>query len=197
MNIDSAVVWLMALVPLSLSPGPANVLFAASGSAFGTRATFPFLLGTNIVCILQSLAVGLGLGVLIISYPDTAKIVKYVGVAVLFYLAFRFFRMAISTKQVTIPLSFKEGVVIELLNVKFLLIPTIMYSQFFSPDEHGIWRIIGLSVALAALTMASNIIWVVGGSALTSFFNRKHIEKYQGFVFGSMLCITAVWLAVG
>ena len=197
MEVNIVITWLLALAPLSISPGPANVLFAASGSAFGTRATIPFWLGTNLVCVLQSLAIGLGLGVLITTYPDTLILVKYTGVAVLFYMAIRFFKMTISTKQIANPLKFKEGVIIELLNAKYLLIPTIMFSQFYIPEKHGLIGLLGLTVALGVLTMASNFVWIAGGTALTSFCEQKHVEKYQGVLFGTVLCITATWLAVG
>ena len=197
MNIDTTITWLMALVPLSISPGPANVLFAASGSTFGAKATISFWLGSNLICILQSLAVGSGLGLVIDKYPSTAGLIKYAGVAFLLYLAYKYVRMAVLTKEVMKPLSFKDGVVIEMLNVKYLMIPMIMFSQFYSSQERGYIGLVGLTFALGALTMTSNFIWIVGGKVLTVFLSRRRVQKYQGVVFGLMLCVAAVWLTVG
>lgn len=197
MEIDSVLKWLFALVPLSISPGPANVLFAASGGAFGVKSTVPFWLGTNLVCILQSVAVGVGLGVLLLRFPNLSMLLKYAGVAVLGYLAIRFFRSGVSSEAVAKPLGFKEGVVVELLNAKYLLIPVVMFSQFYSPSEDGVTGLIALTISLAALTMASNFIWVVGGSFLISVLAREWVAKYQGAVFGGVLLATAVWLGIG
>jgi len=189
--------WLMALVPLSISPGPANVLFAASGGTFGVRATVPFWLGTNLICVLQSLVVGLGLAAAVLKFPEVAKLLKYAGVAVLLYLAVRFFLSGVSRKEVVKPLSFKQGVVVELLNAKYLLIPIVMFSQFYSPEENGLVGLFTLTLALAALTMVSNFVWVAGGNILTSFLAKEWVAKYQGVFFGSILFVTAAWLGIG
>ncbi len=194
--MDIVIAWFMALVPLSTSPGPTNILFAASGSAFGVRATIPFFLGTNLVCVLQSLAVGLGLGAVMFEFPELAVFLKYIGVGVLLYLAIRFFRSVVSTSEVVRPLSFKEGVVVESLNAKYLLIPVVMFSQFYAPKEQGFVGLIGLTTALAVLTMVSNLIWIAGGNAIISCFAKNHVAKYQGMFFGAILVVTALWLAL-
>jgi len=106
METNIAVAWLMVLAPLSISPGPANVMFAASGGMFGVRATVPFWLATNLICIVQSLVVGLGFGVILVKFPEVAKLLQYAGVAVLLYLAVRFFLSGVSKEEVVSPLSF-------------------------------------------------------------------------------------------
>jgi threonine/homoserine/homoserine lactone efflux protein len=118
-------------------------------------------------------------------------------VAVLAYLAVRFFRSGVSNEAIAKPLSFKEGVFIELLNAKYLLIPVVMFSQFYSPSEDGVMGLITLTISLPALTMTSNYIWVVGGSFLTSVLAREWVAKYQGFIFGGVLLATAIWLGIG
>ena len=196
METSTVFAWFMALIPLSISPGPANVLFAASGGIFGVRATVPFWLGTNLICVLQSLAVGLGFTALIVEFPDLAMLLKYAGVAVLLYFAVRFFISGVSMRNAVKPLSFKEGMVVELLNAKYLLIPVVMFSQFYNPEENALTGLIALTLALAALTMVSNFIWVAGGNMLTSLLARDWVAKYQGAFFGSLLFATAIWLAL-
>ena len=196
MEQGTAISWFLALAPLSISPGPANVMFAASGDAFGIRATVPFWLGTNLVCTLQSLAVGLGFMAIIGRFPESALVMKYVGVAFLLYLAFRLVRSAISKNEITKPLGFKEGVIVQLLNAKFLLIPMIMFSQFYIPAEHGTAGLTVLVFALMVLTMLSNLTWVLGGSALTAILAKEGVAKNQGYFFGGILFATALWLAL-
>lgn len=197
MNTELAITWAFALVPLAISPGPANVLFAASGSSFGIRGTIPFWLGTNIICLFQSLAVGLGLGFLLSNYPQTVELIKYVGVLFLLYLAFKFFRMSIATREAIKPLRFIDGVIVEILNVKYLMIPTVMFSQFYTPEKGNYSQVLMLTMALALLTMASNLIWIVGGKTLTTFAIKENVQKTQGIAFGALLCLTALWLTIG
>ncbi len=99
MNTEESIQWILIFGPLAISPGPANVLFAASGSSFGVRGSLPFWLGTNITCIIQSLAIGFGLGYIITKYPPITELLKYIGVSVLLYLAYRFFKLSITEAE--------------------------------------------------------------------------------------------------
>lgn len=195
MNVQLSFLWLITLLPIIISPGPANVLYAASGSSFGIRKTVPFWLGTNFASVFQTLAVGFGLDYVLSTYPEATIVIKYVGVAFLLYLAYKFFRISKSTEQVLRPLSFKDGIVIELLNAKYLLVPTIMFSQFYMPQQDGYAQIFFLTFALVSLTLTTSMLWILGGNTLASLVSRDKIQKSQGYLFGSLLAVTALWLA--
>jgi len=182
------------LLPIVISPGPANILYAASGSSFGIRQTIPFWLGTNITSIFQTLAVGFGLDLVITAYPGITETIKYLGIGFLLYLAVKFFRFSCSSNKTFKPLTFKDGVIVEALNMKYLLIPTIMFSQFYSPESGGYSQIFFLTFALLSLTLTTSMIWIIGGNSLASFVLNKSRQKAEGVFFGSLLCATAVWL---
>ncbi|MCW8889075.1 MAG: LysE family translocator [Sedimenticola sp.] len=197
MSTEAATQWILIFGPLAISPGPANVLFGALGNSFGVRDSIPFWLGTNITCIFQSLAIGLGLGYVISTYPAATVVIKFSGIVFLLYLAYRFFRLSVTEEKSIKPLSFKEGVVVELLNAKYLMIPTIMFTQFFSPENDGLSQVFVLTLALAVLTMSSNMAWVFGGKVLTKISVESKSQKGHGMVFGLMLGVTALWLLIG
>lgn len=92
------------------------------------------------------------------------------------------------------PLTFKDGVIVEALNMKYLLIPTIMFSQFYSPDSGGYGQIIFLTFALLCLTLTTSMIWIIGGNTLASFVLNERRQRTEGILFGSLLCATALWL---
>ena len=169
-NTSTAIAW-FGTVPVD-QPWPANVLFAASGAAFGVRATMPVLPGTNLVCILQSLAVGFGYGA---RHRTTSR----GGVAgksrrlVLLFLAVRFFRGAAATARTATPLRFRDGVIVELLNANTLLIPLVML-QFYDAQQTRPLAAVALTAAPAALTLFSNLVWVVGGRALMALLADAH-----------------------
>jgi len=196
MNTELIFVWLITLLPIVLSPGPANILYAASGSSFGVKGTVPFWLGTNVTSIFQTLSVGFGLDFIISTYPEILSAIKYIGIIFLLYLAFKFFKMSNTLKTTFTPLTFKDGVIVEILNVKYLLIPTIMFSQFYSPETGGYVQIFALTFALVLLTLTTSMIWIVGGNSLALFVSDKHRQRAQGTLFGSLLCATALWLFI-
>ncbi len=196
MNTQFVFMWLATLLPIVISPGPANILYAASGSAFGVKGTVPFWLATNITSVFQTLIVGFGLGFLMSTYPQIVNIMKYMGILFLLYLAFKFFRMSNTLNQTLAPLSFKDGVIVEILNMKYLLIPTIMFSQFYNPETGGYAQIFTLTLALLSLTLLTSMIWILGGKSLALFVSNKETQRVQGRLFGLLLSLTALWLFV-
>lgn len=194
MNIENSALWLLTLLPIVISPGPANILYAASGSAFGVRGTVPFWLATNLTSIFQTLAVGFGLDFLLTAYPQSVHVIKYVGILFLLYLAVKFFKMSNHLESAFKPLTFRDGVIVEVLNVKYLLVPTIMFSQFYTPVAGSYGQIFLLTIALVSLTLTTSMIWIVGGKSLALLVAKKDSQRVQGLFFGSLLCVTAVWL---
>lgn len=194
MDLDLILLWLATLLPIVISPGPANILYAASGSAFGVKGTLPFWLGANFTSIFQTLTVGFCFDWLLSLAPQVLEIVKYGGVGFLLYLALKFFRMSCAMGSAPTPLTFKDGVIVELLNAKYLMVPTIMFSQFYTPGPGGAGRIVGLTLALLCLTLSANMVWIVGGNSLTAFVASESRQRLQGLVFGSLLSLTALWL---
>ena len=196
MNTEYALSWLITLLPIVISPGPANILYAASGSSFGVKGTIPFWLATNITSIFQTLAVGFGLNFLLSTYPEITITIKYMGIIFLLYLAFKFFKMSNTLTEAVEPLSFRDGVVVEILNAKYLLVPTIMFSQFYSPETGGYRQIFILTFALVSLTLTTSMIWILGGKSLALFVSKKNTQRVQGLLFGSLLSVTALWLFI-
>jgi len=196
MNIEATLLWLATLLPIVISPGPANILYAASGSTFGIRATLPFWLATNIVSVFQALAIGFGLDYLLSSYPQLTLMLKYMGIIFLLYLAFKFFKMSNTVKENIVPLTFKDGVIIQLFNIKYLLVPTIMFSQFYQSETDGYTQVFILTFCLVSLTLATSMVWIMGGKSLTYIVSKKETQQVQGALFGSLLCLTALWLFI-
>ena len=196
MNTEFVLLWFATLLPIVISPGPANILYAASGSSFGIKGTIPFWLATNITSVFQTLAVGLGLNFLLSTYPQITNVIKYMGIVFLLYLAFKFFKMSNTSKETVEPLTFKDGVVVEILNAKYLLIPTIMFSQFYTPVTDGYKEIFILTFALVSLTLTTSMLWILGGKSLALFASQKNTQRVQGVLFGSLLSLTALWLFI-
>lgn len=194
MDIDIVLLWLATLLPIVISPGPANILYAASGSAFGVKGTIPFWLGANFTSIFQTLTVGFCIDFIVSVSPQILEGIKYAGVGFLLYLAVKFFKMSCAVGSAPTPLTFKDGVIVELLNVKYLMVPTIMFSQFYTPGPDGAQQIIGLTLALLCLTLSTNMVWIVGGNSLAAFATNARRQKAQGMVFASLLSVTALWL---
>ena len=95
-----AAAFLPFAVVAAFTPGPNNLLLAASGANFGIRRTVPHLLGVMCGFPLLVLAVGLGLGSVFQRHPDIHTVLKFGGAVFLIYLAWR-----IATAGQSLPLS--------------------------------------------------------------------------------------------
>ncbi len=193
MNLDLLTILLVTLLPIIASPGPANILYAASASSFGIKKTIPFWLSTNMTSFFQTLAIGLGLNLIMQLYPMIIVVLKYIGVLFLLYLAYKFSKFSVNADKKIDVLTFKDGFVIEILNMKFLLIPSLMFSQFYTPSD-SYEQIFILSFTLLLITLSTSMMWMLGGNALASLVSDDKMKKYQEIFFSLLLFITAIWL---
>lgn len=188
--------WFLTLAPLSFSPGPTNVLCSALGAGFGLRAALPFLLGTNLVCLVQTLLIGSGIAIATAESAGAATVLKWAGVLVLLYFGFRFFRAKLRHREALRPLSFREGLLLQMLNGKFPMIPALMFSLFYDPAAPSVTAVLGLAGALSLMTLSANLLWIVGGKAAAAILEEEWFARYQGKAFGSVLFATALWIAL-
>lgn len=197
MTLDTIFPLFLALFPLTVSPGPANLLLASSGTSFGFRKTVPFMFGIYTIFTLQCLIVGVGLSELVFRYPTILKFFQYAGAAFLIYLAYHFFRastIAEEGTQFNHGLGFKEGAILEILNFKAFAVQGMMFSLFLDPAKPQWSQTLSLTAFLVTIGAASGLIWVLGGDVLGRFLRTEKGAVWQGRVFGSILLLVAVWM---
>lgn len=83
-------IFLFTLV-MTITPGPNNIMILSSGLNFGIKKSLPHLFGIAFGFPIMLIAIGLGLDVLIVKYPEIHIVVKVLGVGYLLYLAFKLF----------------------------------------------------------------------------------------------------------
>lgn len=73
----------------AFTPGPNNMISAASGAAFGFRRTLPQIWGASLGFPVMILAIGFGLGGVFAAIPGLHLVLKFVGAGYLLYLAWK------------------------------------------------------------------------------------------------------------
>ena len=194
--VEIIVSWFLTIIPLTISPGPANTMFAATGARFGLKNTLPLWMGINLVCISISLLVGFGIGEVLFDYPIIQLILKYLASVFMIYLAIKFFKSAKMEKSEAKAPAFMDGVVLQLFNFKFLFIPVIMFSQFLNPEKVVWTQVLFLTLALNVVNMSGHILWITAGDIITRKFNSEKAYKIQGYFFGFVLILVAVWMVL-
>ncbi|MEM7347410.1 MAG: LysE family translocator [Chloroflexota bacterium] len=194
MTAQLAIAWFLTFFPITISPGPANLLISSTSAQFGVRRTLPLVWGIVTIFVLQIAVVGLGVGEIIFRFPVLFTIFKIVGAGYLFYLAFRFYRSSGMQATQETKLGFQEGAWLQFFNIKALSVPLIMYTQFLDPATSTRSQIIILTIALFILIISSLLAWVFGGSLLQRLFQSEFGTRWQGKIFGILLAAVAVWI---
>ena len=122
---------ILFFIPLSLSPGPGNMFFAANGARYGARATLPALTGYHVACFIIVAVAGFGLAGLIERFPTVFLAIQYIGAIYVLYLGWMLFNAG-SAKGLgkARPASFVDGAVLMTLNPKAHVIIVLILTQF-------------------------------------------------------------------
>lgn len=196
MTIQLALAWFLTFFPITISPGPANVLLSSTSAQYGARRTLPLMWGIVAVFTVQIAVVGVGVGEILFRYPSLFTVFKILGALYLFYLAYLFFRSSGMKASNETKLGFREGALLQFFNFKALTVPLIMYTQFLTPESSTRPQVIILTMALFALIISSLLAWVIGGSLLQRLFQSEFGIKWQGKIFGVLLAVVGIWILV-
>ena len=143
MTLETFLLYLVAAVGLSLTPGPNGLLSLTHGACFGARRTVATVLGGALgflVLIAASLA---GMGALLAASEQAFTIAKWVGAAYLVYLGIRVWRSP--APAIVLPSGgsaaveaspfrlFRQGFLVAASNPKGLIFFAAFLPQFVTP----------------------------------------------------------------
>ena len=183
---------------VSMTPGPNNLLLAASGANFGFTKTLPHMCGVIVGFALMVVASGFGLGVILNEFPQVILPLKILSVSFLLYLSWR-----IATGGAHViegksqPLPFLPAVLFQTINPKgisFLL--SIMGAQV-SDNEPLLPQLIPLFILLPAFTVLSAVTWTMFGTAIGKVMQSQGAFRVFNLVMASLLVACVIPIAFG
>jgi threonine/homoserine/homoserine lactone efflux protein len=187
------------MFPLVFSPGPANIIFAASGAKVGVKKSLPLLIGVDLVFIIKSLIIGLGLGQAIQSYPNATNVVQLIGASYLIYLGITFLKSSSNnSEREEKGFGFIDGLIVQLLNSKGWLMVLLMFSLFSeqAQDAFGEHGALVLVIWLAILNISMHLVWVKMGFWLSRISSSKRYAKGLNFFYSGCLLMVALGLVI-
>lgn len=192
-------VWLGVMFPLVFSPGPANIIFAASGARVGVRQSLPLLFGVDLVFIIKSLLIGFGLGQVLQGYPNVMNVMQFLGASYLIYMAVSFLKSAnkaLESEQKVF--GFVDGVFVQLLNSKGWLMVLLMFSLFSeqAQDAFGNQGVFVLVLWLALLNVSMHLLWIKMGFWLSKISSSPQYAKGLNCFYASCLLLVSFGLII-
>ena len=186
--------WFAVMFPLIWSPGPANVVATISGAKVGLRRSIPLFLGIDTIYLTYSPIMGFGVGEVLVKIPLLLPILKYVGGAFVLWLGVDMWRRA-KERHKTVQLGYREGLLIQALNPKFLIVLVAMFTAFLVPTEPLMPQVITLSFSILVLNIFSQISWAGAGIILGRTFTSERAATLQDQGFGFLLMMVGFWIA--
>ena len=166
-----AVTFLPFALVAAFTPGPNNLMLAASGANFGVHRSIPHVLGIVAGFPVLVLAVGLGLGALFQQHPGMHTILKFLGAAFLLYLAWRIATAGPSSTGTAPgrPLTFLEAALFQWVNPKAWIFAVSAVATYTTVGGRASAEIAVILAVCVLVTVASTVAWTMFGAGLSRF----------------------------
>ena len=181
----------LAVLLLTITPGPAVLTLAGVGSAFGWRQGLLLLIGLFVGVHLVCFAVISGLAALIIADPVVRFVLLLASSAYLGYLALKIAlaRTKIGFFHIAAP-GFITGIMLQLINPKAYAVNTMLFSSFaFYPQNFFIET--GLKLLINnTLWIPIHLIWLYAGIKVSQLDLSAQTHKMINLAMSA--CLLAV-----
>lgn len=197
--------FLGVMAVLAVTPGPANLFSIANGMARGKRAVVVGVLGMSLATLVWFTAAALGLGALVLAFPEAFRLIAVGGALYVAWLGGKALwwavRGAVPGKPERPSLSlgrsaFFDGFMVQLANPKAVLFFTAVLPPFLD-----LARPLGPQLALFALaTVGMDMITMnaygLGGAALARRMTAPGFRRGFDAAVGVLLLLAAVLIGL-
>jgi threonine/homoserine/homoserine lactone efflux protein len=189
---------LFALVG-SLTPGPNNIMLAASGVNYGFRRTVPHMIGICIGFPLMFLAVGTGLSQVFEKAPITHTALKLMGSVYLLWLAWRVATAEpVSTtapnETKNRPISFMQAAAFQWVNPKAWILVLGATATYTDIDQALLPQVIAITLTFAVVSIFAVTIWTMLGVGIAQALKDSRSRRVFNFTMAAALTVSVLWI---
>ena len=196
------IAFLIAATILAITPGPGIAYVVARTAAGGRREGLASCFGTALGGMVHVVAAAVGLSALLAQSAIAFAIVKYVGAAYLIYLGIRLLlsqrtdhELPTVARQGTAS-AFREGIVVEALNVKTAIFFLAFLPQFVSASAPLAPQLLLLGTICVILNTTADVVAVLAASRLLrSNAARATRERVLSRISGSAMIGLGIYQA--
>ncbi|WP_160764894.1 LysE family translocator [Kangsaoukella pontilimi] len=165
----------------SITPGPNNLMVAASGAAFGIRATAPHIAGIALGFSVMLSSVAFGLGAVLDRWPLLLVVLKWAGIAWLCVLAWQLARPALFPEKAAEdtlgrssgarPMTLIEAALFQWVNPKAWAMVAAVTAAYSNLADQAWHRAALMSLTFVIIAPLCNGAWLLGGRVLLARFS--------------------------
>lgn len=184
MPLDLFLALLVFACVMAFTPGPNNIMLAASGVNFGFARTLPHMIGVTVGFVVLVAACGTGLGLIFAAVPALQWTLKIVGAAYMLWLAFQVATAHRSADERAPgrPFSFFQAVAFQWVNPKAVVAALSAIAIYVRPG-HELGDFLIMAAVLAICTALSVATWTGFGAGLQHLLRDPvHARIFNAFM---------------
>jgi len=178
---------------MTVTPGPNNIMVAASAANHGVRATWPHMFGITFGFATMLALVGLGLAGPFALSPTLHLALKWIGAAWLLWLAWRIARAGAPGEGPSRPpLGFLGGALFQWVNPKAWLIALAAIPTFTTPGGDLVPEVLRIAFAFALVCIPCLLLWALLGAGAGLALRTPRGLRVFNIAMGVLLVVSLV-----
>ena len=183
----------------AFTPGPNNLMLAASGANFGLRRTIPHICGVTVGFLSLVIMASLGLSSLFVFFPHLLDIAQFAGFLFLFYLSWKIATAAPpeGAETTASPLSFGTALLFQFINPKAFVVITSSVTVYVGRADNLILSTSVITAVFAVVTIMATILWTYGGTLIGHMLRDRRALRGFNFAMAGLLLFTLMPVLLG
>ncbi|WP_421730555.1 LysE family translocator [Brevundimonas sp.] len=197
------VAFLGVMAVLAVTPGPANLFAVATGMERGRGQALLGVVGMNLATLVWFVAAALGLGALVLAFPQVFRIVAWVGAAYVAWLGIKSLIAAFRPRGTAPDIAAApvvhrrrsaliDGFMVQFANPKVVLFFSAVLPPFLDAarpmaPQMALFALAG--IGMDALSMSA---YGLGGAAMARAMSRPGFQRGFSLVVGGLLLLASV-----
>ena len=199
MDLNTWLVYLLAAIGLSLSPGPNGLLALTHGALHGRRQTLHTIAGGALGFVALIALSMFGIGALLQASVGWLTVLKWLGGAYLVWLGVQKWRSAAA--PLTAPAAagrnlLLQGLLVNLGNPKAIVFMVALLPQFIDPDRSQWMQMAVMGVTTCGIDIIAMSGYALLATSLRPWLSSPQRMAAQNRVFGGIFVVAGSALAI-
>ena len=195
--------FLGVMMVMAVTPGPANLFSVANGVQRGKAAAMAGVTGMNVATLVWFGAAALGLGALVVAFPEVFRLISIGGALYVAWLGINALRGAFRTAaDPDAPVvrmgrsALVDGFMVQIANPKAVLFFTAVLPPFLDVSRPVVPQLVLFAAAVIGMDMMSMSAYALSGAALSRRMGQPRFRRGFGLFVGILLLAAAVLIVI-
>lgn len=191
--------FLGVMAVMAVTPGPANLFSVANGVQRGPAGALAGVVGMNAATLVWFGAAALGLGALVVAFPEAFRLISIGGALYVAWLGVNAlrgaFRTAADPDAPTVRLgrsALLDGFMVQIANPKAVLFFTAVLPPFLDVNRPAAPQLALFALATVGMDVLSMSAYGLGGAALARRMAEPRFRRGFALVTGALLLAASV-----